>query len=89
MAVGLLQATARIDTSVPAALQLFPAPGGGLSVGTWPGTIQVSRSRVDAFNFILIIVHRIIYLYVYILLILLIIVHHIIYLFVIYLLFLL
>ena len=37
--------------AVPAGLQLIPrlpAPGGGLPIRTWPGTIQVSRSRVNA-----------------------------------------
>ena len=30
----------------------FPAPGGGLLVRTWPGIIQVSGSRVNAFYII-------------------------------------
>ena len=35
----------------------FPAPDGGLPVSTWLGTIQMSRSRVDALsNYIMIIV---------------------------------
>ena len=40
MTVGLLWATAEINTSVPADLQLVPSPSGGLPVRTWPGTIQ-------------------------------------------------
>ena len=39
-----------VNTSVPARLvhNWLQAPGAGLPVRTWPGTIQVSRSRVNA-----------------------------------------
>ena len=47
----VLCASAEINTSVPAGLQLQLAPCGGLPVRTWPGITRVSRSRVNAFHY--------------------------------------
>ena len=51
MAVGWLWATAEINTSVPAGLQVQLAPNGGLPIRIWPGVTQTSRSRVNAFQY--------------------------------------